>query len=153
MSATPAKVTIVTDAKVMAKVVLCYGRSLLRYFLSLLSRQHPSHSGSAYIVLSIPPPHHMLSTSPVVAVTASCRRKAMTATMGLGSDGPIFDRIMTPQYRGRGLSGDSKRTEAMSHYISTLLNMSHKLMYTKFGVLGWCRCHTKKKIPVQLIRK
>ena len=37
------------------------------------------------------------------------------------------------------------RATDRSHYISTILNMVHKLMYAKFRVLDWCQCHKKIK--------
>ena len=82
MSATPAKGTIVTAAKAMAKFVRCYGRSLLRYLLSLLSRQHPYHCGSAYIVLSLRPP-----TSYVVHAPCHRRDCVLSADGNDGDDG------------------------------------------------------------------
>ena len=36
---------------------------------------------------------------------------------------------------------------SMTDYISTILKMYHKLLYEKFGVLDWCRCHMKKNSP------
>ena len=38
------------------------------------------------------------------------------------------------------------------HYISTSLNMCHKLLYEKFGVLDWCRCHMNKT-PISINKK
>ena len=61
-----------------------------------------------------------------------------------GYDGPIFDPITTPQSCGGGLGGNGDSALAAIHYISNLLNMCHKIIYTKFGILDWCRCHTKK---------
>ena len=63
---------------------------------------------------------------------------------GSGSDGKIFDPITTPLYC-IGVSGnDIDGNTAVVHYMSTLLNICHKLLNDNFDVSDWCRCHTKK---------
>ena len=60
-----------------------------------------------------------------------------------GSDDPIFDQMIMSWSCG-GESGDNfYGSTAVAHYIYILLNMCHKRMYAKFGVLYWCRCHMK----------
>ena len=59
------------------------------------------------------------------------------AASGSRSDSLIFDPITTTRSSGT----------SVAHYISTILRMRHKLLYAKFGVLDWSRCHMKKTIP------
>ena len=73
------------------------------------------------------------------------------AASGSGSDSPIFNPITAPLSLRGGSGDDGGGDTAAAHYISTLLNMCNKLLYATFGVLDWCRCHTKKLTPVQLI--
>ena len=84
------------------------------------------------------------------------RNQDNDATSGLESDGWIFDTITTPRsfrgglvYNGDGeILGDASAVQ----YISTILKFCHKLLYTKFGVLDWCRCHMNPP-PFKLIRE
>ena len=48
----------------------------------------------------------------------------------------------------RGLGEYVDVSVTAENYISTLLKMCHKLMYAKFGVLEWCRCHMKKSSEI-----
>ena len=75
------------------------------------------------------------------------------AASGLGSDGPIFDPIMTPRSL-LGLAVEVKVTTTLrprslmylhvgiylpyKHPINAILIMCHKLLYAKIGVLDLC---------------
>ena len=61
-----------------------------------------------------------------------------------GFEGPVFDPITTPWSCGKISGTNSGGCYTCGHYISNILNMCHKLMCAKFGVLDWCRCHTEK---------
>ena len=78
------------------------------------------------------------------------------ASSGSGSDGPIFEPIITPRSCGGGSGNNGGRRYGCGalyiYPIKTLLKMCHKLLYVKFGVLDWCRCYMKKK-TVQLMRE
>ena len=70
------------------------------------------------------------------------------AATGLGFYGPIFNPITTPRSYVGWLVNNGDKAVASVHYISTcctiympyniLLNIFHKLLYDKFGVLDWC---------------
>ena len=64
---------------------------------------------------------------------------------GSDLDVPIFDLITTNRSYGGGSGNDVDVAAAVEQYICTILKMCHKLLYAKFGILDWCRCHMKTK--------
>ena len=70
----------------------------------------------------------------------------MTMTILLqDQDLMVWSSIQSPRLgiteKDRSIDGDV--TTDVAHYISTLLKMCHKLLYMKFVIFDWFRCHTK----------
>ena len=86
------------------------------------------------------PLRHLLSMPPITSVVAYFRWEEMA---GSGSDGPIFDSNTNLQSHGGGSGNDGDGAESATHYIYTLSNICHELMYENFGVLDWCYCYMK----------
>ena len=63
--------------------------------------------------------------------------------------GPMLQSLIQLQRLGITKEGQARTVISLmgaAHYTSNLLKMCHKLLYTKFEFLNWCRCNMKKRL-------